>query len=221
MEIGNWILYPPLVVSSAFLTYITSRDIVSPVAALLTAYYASIGDVGLALISAFTVLANSITRLLLARQAGSRRVLAMKIKYTWVTVSLVLSSIPIAYITYGASYSILSVEHWPLTALILISLYLLIATAVAPGLASLYSVKAWRTLRLDIVEERLRIVGVLIGAVVMLANSILHGLLGLLLTFLYVVTVVMSRRFSPQVSSILVSVVLVGAALVTYIAGYT
>ena len=220
MEVGSWLLYPSLLALSAVLTYLTSRDAVSPVAAVLAAYYASVGDTALAMASAATIVAYSLVRLALARPTGSRAVAAVKLRYSGLVALLVLSSVPVAYVAYGASLTLLAVESWPLTVLILVSVYLLVGTAVAPGTAAIYSRRVWQGLSLDSLEDWLMKLGTLLGGVLMLVNSVLHGLLGLLPAFPYAVAVVLAGRLRPPLRGIAISAVVAVSAAVTYLVGY-
>jgi hypothetical protein len=219
MDLAEVLIYVAAVALSSLLTYISGVDIVSLVAAVLTTYYASIGS-SMAVVSALTVVAISLIRIAVARPLRSRRALVAKLRYLATVTAVVSASVPVAYIAAGAAVHLQPADPWPLAVLIAASLYVLIYGSVSPTTLYMVSASVWGALSLEHVEELLYRLGVLLGALAMLANVAAHGVLGLILMLIYVASLFATMKTKTLLHRVIASVIMGVAVAVTYVYGY-
>lgn len=220
MKVVEFFIYIATVVLSSLLTYVTGIDLVSLAAAALTAYYASIGS-DMAVISAITVVLVSVVRIAIARPVEDRKALITKLKYLAVVTVAIAIAIPVAYIAAGTSIQLQLVNPWPLAIFIAASLYILVYGLISPTTLHLVSTSFWEKLNLEYIEELLYKSGVVVGALVMLVNTATHGVLGLIMMLIYVVTLFATARMKPLLHRLAVSIIMAVTATITYIYGYT
>ncbi|MEM2207414.1 MAG: hypothetical protein QXG17_01800 [Sulfolobales archaeon] len=221
MNTAELLLYLVLIPLSAFATYAMRRDVVPISAAVLTAFYASIGNASLSTVSALTIVFYSLVRISLARPIKEKKVVLMKLRYIF-TVSIVLiSSILVAYIALGSAISMLPLESHVLAVAIVALMYLLMSIAIVPKLVSITSPRLWQAIKVDLVEDFLWNLGVVLGGITMFINTVVHGALGLILMLAYVVAFIATQRRRLPVPGIAISVIAGIGAVITYLAGYT
>lgn len=221
MEIAAYLLYLALVPTSLLLTHVARRDLVSVVGAILTALYASLGVVDLAVVSALTVVLFSLSKIALARPLKDRRVMSMKVKYILVALTILSSSIPIAYIALGASISLTPLESQPLAIVTAASLYSVLAISIASRLEFLVNLELWRKLEVEFLESVFWRLGVALSGIAMLTNVVVHGVLGFLLMTAYLTLFSATTRLRAPLSKLLVSSMIGASAIITYLMGYT
>ncbi len=220
MEVVEILIYVATVALTSLLTYVTGVDLISLAAAALTAYYASIGS-NMTVISAITVVLVSIVRIATARPVKSRKALMVKLKYLTTMTTVIAIAIPIAYISAGTAIQLQLVDPWPLAILIAASLYVLVYGLISPTTLHLVSVSFWDMLDLEHVEEFLYKSGVIIGALAMLINVATHGVLGLIMMLIYIVTLFATMKMKLLLHRVVVSLIMAVTVAITYIYGYT
>ncbi len=220
MGVAEYALYLAVMPPSLLLTRLVRRDLVSVSAAALAAYYASAGSVGPSVLSALTVVLYPLVRMALTGPGGDRRAVSVKLRHTWVSLAVLCSSIPIAYIALGAALYLSPPEAVPLAIVAVLSLHALVGVVISGRLSILVHPGLWRALNLEVLERALWRVGVLLGAAIMMANVVVHGVLGLALMLAFVASVLVSNRLGRPASGILVSAVVCAGAAVVYIVGY-
>lgn len=220
MEIGRALPYLALLSVSLPLTYFTRREFVSISAAILAAYYASIGDVDMSAASALTIVSYSLARVSLARPTRGARVVLMKLRYVLVPTAILVSSVPIAYVALGSALSLSPLESQGPATIITALLYVLVGAAVVPRLSSISSPNMWQALRLENVEELLWRAGIVVGGVTMLVNVAVHGVFALIIMLAYIATILATRRLRPPIPGISAATVAGMGAVLVYIVGY-
>ncbi|MEM0066669.1 MAG: hypothetical protein QXZ22_05765 [Sulfolobales archaeon] len=218
VELVPYLVFIPL---SALATYATRRDVVPITAAVLTAFYASIGNASLSVVSALTVVFYSLIKISLAKPTRARKVVLMKLKYVLVVFTVLASSILVAYIALGSAISMSPTESRVLAVVIVVLLYSLMSTAVVPKLLALVNFKLWQAVRIDSVEDLFWKLGVFLGGIAMFANTVFHGVLGLVLMLIYVTAFFATQRRRFPILRITVSIVAATGAVITYLTGYT
>ncbi len=216
-------LYAAVLALSALTSYRLNRNLFSPSVAFLAVYYVSTGNLGYATLSTATVLAYSLVKLALAVPLRGRLITYVKVRYIGVALAPVIASVPIAYLTVRASYSVPVVDPWTATLLILASVYVALSTVLIPTSAVLYSKRVWEAVDLENLSRALEYFGVGVGLTVSIANVVLHGSLGLVLLLAYVVSLVVSKKLTSSIGGLgraPVALVAIASALVTYHYGY-
>ncbi len=220
MEVEEYALYLAVAPLSLLLTRVARRDLVSIAAALLAAYYASAGRTGPTVLSSLTIVLYPLVRTALASPSWGRRAILVKLKHTWVALALLCSSVPVAYVALGAALHLSPLEAVPLATLIALTLHALVGAVLVRRLIVIVHPGLWRALSLETLERVLWRVGVLVGAITMMANVVVHGALGALLMLAYVVAVLVSGKLGRPASGALVAAVTSAGAAVVYAVGY-
>ncbi|MEM1623694.1 MAG: hypothetical protein QW780_04705 [Sulfolobales archaeon] len=220
MSAAELVLYLVSIPLSALATYATRRDVVPVVAAVLAAFYASVGNAGLSSISALTVVLYSLVKTSLARPTRVKRVVLMKLKHTLVVSTVLASSVLVAHVALGSAVSISPLESRALAVVIAALVYLLMTAAIVPKLSSVVSFKLWQAVRIDSLEELFWKLGVFLGGMAMLVNTVFHGVLGLVLMLIYVTAFLAAQRSGFPILRVVVSVLAAAGAVITYLAGY-
>lgn len=220
MEVGRVLPFLMVIPASLLLTYATKREFVSVSAAVLTAYYASIGDSSMALASAVSIVTYSLAKLLMARPARVMRVVLMKFRYALITVTIIASSVPIAYIALGSALALSPLESQGAAIVVATMLYVLLGAAVAPRLSSVSSPALWRALRVESIERFLWTAGLVTGGAAMFANVVAHGALALVIMLAYLTTVLATRRLRPPAPGVAAATVAGVGAILVYMVGY-
>jgi len=216
-------LYAATLAASAVASYKLNRNLLSPSLAFLAVYYVSTGSLGYAALSTATVVAYSLVKLALAVPLRGRVVTYVKVRYIGVALASVLASVPIAYLTVRASYSIPVVDPWTATLLMLASVYVALSIVLVPTSTVLYSKRVWGAVDLENLSRALDYLGIGVGLVASLANVVLHGSLGLVLLLAYIVSLVISKKLTSSIGGLgraPVALAAIASALVTYHYGY-
>lgn len=221
MEAVEFLPYIIFIPVSLSLTRVMRRDLASISAAVLTAYYASMGSTGLSAASALTIVLYSLTKVLFAHSARERRAVLMKLRHLFVASAVLASPIPVAYVALGSAFSLSPLESQTLAVVTTMLLYILMSTAVVPKTATLVNPRLWQTLRIEPIRDFLWTLGVTIGSITTFANVVIHGVLGLVIMFAYLTAILATRRLKIPTPGVVVSAVTGIGAVITYIAGYT